>query len=138
MNNEKIYDVLIVGAGPSGSNTAISYKNLNPNLKIGIIDKAIFPRDKICGDALSGKSVRIMEELDLISGVEKLDGSEINRITFGGPNHSHFDVHLKGNKKNDFITKGYVIPRKTFDYFLFNSSTVPSTCVVSTLSQCFP
>ena len=83
MKNEKIYDVLIVGAGPSGSNTAISFKNLDTNLNIGLIDKAIFPRDKICGDALSGKSVRIMEELNLISEVEKLNGSEINRITFG-------------------------------------------------------
>ena len=42
MKNKKIFDVLIVGAGPSGSNTAISYKNLNPDLKVGIIDKAIF------------------------------------------------------------------------------------------------
>ena len=52
MKNKEIFDVLIVGAGPSGSNTAISYKNLNPDLKVGIIDKAIFPRDKSCGDAI--------------------------------------------------------------------------------------
>ena len=98
-----MYDVIIVGAGPAGA-TAALYAERN-NLNCIVLDKAIFPRDKICGDALSGKSVRIMEELDLTSGVEKLDGSEINRITFGGPNHSHFDVHLKGNKKNNFITK---------------------------------
>ena len=115
-----MYDVIIVGAGPAGA-TAALYAERN-NLRCIVLDKAIFPRDKICGDALSGKSVRIMEELDLTSGVEKLDGSEINRITFGGPNHSHFDVHLKGNKKNNFITKGYVIPRKTFDYFLFKKA----------------
>ena len=29
MKNKELFDVLIVGAGPSGSNTAISYKNLN-------------------------------------------------------------------------------------------------------------
>ena len=47
-----LYDVLIIGAGPSGSNAAISYKNLNPDLKVGLIDKSIFPRDKSCGDAI--------------------------------------------------------------------------------------
>ena len=41
----KEYDVLIVGAGPAGSNAAISYKKLNPGLRVGLIDKALFPRD---------------------------------------------------------------------------------------------
>ena len=62
-----MYDVIIVGAGPAGA-TAALYAQRN-NLRCIVLDKAIFRRDKICGDALSGKSVRIMEELDLTSGV---------------------------------------------------------------------
>ena len=115
-----MYDLIIVGAGPAGT-TAALYAERN-NLNCIVLDKAIFPRDKVCGDALSGKSVRIMEELNLTSEVEKLNGSEINRITFGGPNHSQFDVHLKGNNKNNFITKGFVIPRKIFDHYLFKKA----------------
>ena len=113
-------DLIIVGAGPAGT-TAALYAERN-NLNCIVLDKAIFPRDKVCGDALSGKSVRIMEELNLTREVEKLNGSEINRITFGGPNHSQFDVHLKGNNKNNFITKGFVIPRKIFDHYLFKKA----------------
>ena len=116
----RMYDLIIVGAGPAGT-TAALYADRN-NLSCIVLDKAIFPRDKICGDALSGKSVRILEELNLTPEIEQLDGAEINRITFGGPNHNHFDVHLKGNKKNNYITKGYVIPRKIFDYFLFKKA----------------
>jgi len=115
-----MYDVIIVGAGPAGATAALYAER--SNLSCIVLDKAIFPRDKICGDALSGKSVRIMEELDLTSEVEQLGGSEINRITFGAPNHSQFDVHLKGNNKNNFITKGFVIPRKIFDYYLFQKA----------------
>ena len=115
-----MYDLIIVGAGPAGT-TAALYAERN-NLNCIVVDKATFPRDKICGDALSGKSVRIFDELNLTKEIEKLEGSEINRITFGGPNHKHFDVHLKGNKKNDYITKGFVIPRKVFDYFLFKKA----------------
>ena len=52
MKHTETYDVVIVGAGPAGANTAISYKKLNPGLKIGIFDKSLFPRDKSCGDAI--------------------------------------------------------------------------------------
>ena len=115
-----MYDVIIVGAGPAGSTAALYAHRLGLNCIL--LDKAVFPRDKICGDALSGKSVRLMRELNLLEGVEELEGSEINRITFGSPSHSQFDVHLKGNKNNDFITKGYVVPRKIFDNFLFKKA----------------
>ena len=112
--------MIIVGAGPAGSTAALYAHRLGLNCIL--LDKAVFPRDKICGDALSGKSVRLMRELNLLEGVEELEGSEINRITFGSPSHSQFDVHLKGNKNNDFITKGYVVPRKIFDNFLFKKA----------------
>ena len=115
-----MYDLIIVGAGPAGT-TAALYAERN-NLNCVVVDKATFPRDKICGDALSGKSVRIFDELNLTKEIEQLEGSEINRITFGGPKHNHFDVPLKENKKNNYITKGFVIPRKVFDYFLFKKA----------------
>ena len=112
-----MYDVIIVGAGPAGT-TAALYANVL-GLKCIILDKATFPRDKICGDALSGKTVRILKELELIDGIEGLDGSDINRITFGSPSHSQFDIHLKDSQNSRHITKGYVIPRQIFDHYLF-------------------
>ena len=115
-----MYDAIIVGAGPAGTTAALYAHRLG--LKCILLDKSIFPRDKICGDALSGKSVRIMKELDLLDGVEQLYGSEINRITFGGPSHNQFDVYLKGSKVNQHITKGFVIPREIFDNYLFEKA----------------
>ena len=112
-----MYDAIIVGAGPAGSTAALYAHRMG--LKCILLDKAMFPRDKICGDALSGKSVRIMEELNLIDEVGRLDGAEINRITFGSPSNKQFDVHLRESEENNHITKGYVIPRKIFDNYLF-------------------
>ena len=60
-----MYDVIIVGGGPAGA-TAALYAH-REGLKSLLVDKAIFPRDKICGDALSGKTVRIMRELEPVS-----------------------------------------------------------------------
>ena len=98
--------------GPAlAGTTAALYAERN-NLNCVVVDKATFPRDKICGDALSGKSVRIFDELNLTKEIEQLNGSEINRITFGGPNHNHFDVHLKGNKKIITLQKALLFQEK--------------------------
>jgi geranylgeranyl reductase family protein len=115
-----MYDVIIVGAGPAGTTAALYAHRLG--LKCILLDKAVFPRDKICGDALSGKSVRIMRDLDILDEVGQLEGSEINRITFGSPKNKKFDVHLKGTSTNDNITTGFVIPREIFDNYLFEKA----------------
>ncbi len=115
-----MYDVVIVGAGPAGTTAALYAHRLG--LKCILLDKAVFPRDKICGDALSGKCVRIMRDLDILDEVGQLEGSEINRITFGSPKNKKFDVHLKGTSTNDNITTGFVIPREIFDNYLFEKA----------------
>ncbi len=43
-------DVLVVGAGPAGSATALELAR--SGLKVVLVDQHTFPRDKICGDAL--------------------------------------------------------------------------------------
>ena len=118
MNNK--YDIIIVGAGPSGTSAALYASRLG--LKTIIVDKSTFPRDKICGDALSGKSVKYMRELNVLDDVSNLTGSTIRRITFGSPNHKQFDINLSGPKNTGNIKEGYVIPREIFDNFLFEKA----------------
>ena len=102
-----MYDVIIVGAGPAGTSAALYAHRLGLNCIL--LDKAVFPRDKICGDALSGKSVRIMRELDILDELDNLDGSEINRITFGSPKNIQFDVNLKGTQNNNYTNPQLLI-----------------------------
>jgi flavin-dependent dehydrogenase len=92
-----MYDAIIVGGGPAGSAAALYAKHYG--LKTIVLDKSNFPRDKICGDALSGKCIRIMRELDLLKEIENLDGADINRITFGSPSYKQFDLDLKKSNK---------------------------------------
>ena len=112
------YDVIIIGGGPSGSSAALFAHKAG--LKTILLDKSFFPRDKICGDALSGKSVRYMKELDILEDVKKLKGSTINRILFGSPNHKIIDINLTNVKESSKINSGFVIPRKNFDNLLFS------------------
>ena len=117
-----MYDIIIVGGGPAGA-AAVLYAE-KAGLKSIILEKAKFPRDKICGDALSGKTIKILRDLDLIDELEQLEGSHINRITFGSPNNNQFDINLQSGKKENHVHKGYVIPRLVFDNFLFQKASL--------------
>ena len=55
------YDLVIVGAGPAGAIATLYARRAG--LSVCLVDKETFPRDKICGDALSGKAVTILREL---------------------------------------------------------------------------
>ena len=115
---KKDYDIIIVGGGPAGTSAAIFAHQLG--LKAIILEKLFFPRDKICGDALSGKSVRYMRELGILDEVSRLEGATINRLTFGSPSHKQFDVHLVNRHNKSSIKQGYVIKRELFDNLLFD------------------
>jgi len=115
-----MYDAIIVGAGPAGTSAAL-YAN-QKGLKTILLDKSTFPRDKICGDAISGKCIRIIRELNLLEEVSALEGAEVNRITFGSPSNKQFDIHLNKSKKTGTVKKGFVIPRMIFDNYLFEKA----------------
>lgn len=51
-------DVLIVGAGPAGS--FLGYLLAHEGLSVTIIDKATFPRDKVCGGGISNKTIELL------------------------------------------------------------------------------
>jgi len=120
MTMDKHYDIIIVGGGPAGTSAALYAHKMG--LKTIILDKNTFPRDKICGDALSGKSVKYMRELGVLDQVSNLNGSTIRRITFGSPSHKQFDIHLNNPQNKGDIKEGYVIPREIYDNFLFEKA----------------
>jgi len=61
------FDVVIIGAGPAGISTALHLLKRDPALagRILLVDKARFPREKICGGGLSAISQNILKDLDI-------------------------------------------------------------------------
>jgi geranylgeranyl reductase family protein len=118
------YDIIIVGAGPAGCAAALYAAK--DGLKTLLVDKETFPRDKICGDALSGKSVTILRELDLLGKTQNLPGAHIQSIVFSSPNHASFRIDLRNTSLKN-IPKGFVIRRENFDAFMFNEAKNAAT-----------
>src|SRR6476661_8161682 len=54
--DERQADVIVVGAGPAGASTA--YHLAQAGADVLLLEKATFPRDKICGDGLTPRAVR--------------------------------------------------------------------------------
>ena len=117
MINSNKYDAIIVGAGPAG--IICAYQLAKQHLRIALIDKAIFPRDKICGDALS---------LDVANQLHKIDNQlakkfkqfafkiETKGVKIIAPSTESFDIPFQYKNKPRIA---YVAKRIDFDFFLF-------------------
>jgi geranylgeranyl reductase family protein len=126
-SQSQAFDLIIVGAGPAGATAAIYARR--HGLKTLLIDKARFPRDKICGDALGGKSVHILRELGLLESVRQLPGTRVNTIVFGSAKHVEARIDLTRSRRKEFST-GFVIRRRIFDAFLVeHARSAADTCM---------
>src|SRR3990170_1008039 len=74
-------DVLVVGSGPAGSTAA--YHLARHGADVLLIDKASFPREKICGDGFTPRGVKAMLDMGIDPasdpGFVKIDGLRIYR-----------------------------------------------------------
>lgn len=110
-------DILIAGAGPAGASTSIFLSK--EKIRHIIIDKAVFPRDKVCGDALSGKTIGMLRRLHenwqqhFFSDSNK--ALECNGIQFIAPNNAALDVAFRPGNTTDNEAKGFVCKRIDFD-----------------------
>lgn len=116
----KRYDLIIAGAGPGGATAALSLAEAG--LKVALLDKARFPRDKICGDALSGKVLYQLHRLhpSFAQHLRSFPPTlEAWGIRFVAPNRQHLDIPFKADP--DPLKEqapGFTCTRWDFDDFL--------------------
>ena len=117
--------VCIIGAGPAGCSSALQLNQLG--IDCIVIDKAIFPRDKICGDGLSGKVITCLNRIDpeIVKRLEIIDIIKLNSwgVTFVAPNRKNLEVGYRPDYDKNSTTQkskpiGYVSKRMDFDNFL--------------------
>ena len=62
-------DVIVVGAGPGGSSAA--FHLARHGLRVLLLEKTEFPREKVCGDGLTPRAVRSLIKMGLDTTEEK-------------------------------------------------------------------
>ncbi|HMB89403.1 MAG TPA: geranylgeranyl reductase family protein [Rhodothermales bacterium] len=110
------YDAIIIGAGPGGT-TAATYM-ADAGLRVLLLDKDRFPRDKICGDAISGKSVDVLRDLGVVERVMEAGSQASWGITFGAPSGEVVSIPFTKDEDRS-VPPTFVCPRTTFDQILF-------------------
>ena len=75
-------DVLVVGAGPAGSIAALVLARAG--VRVRIVDRARFPRDKLCGDTLNPGTLSILDRLGIAAPIRQR-ALPISGMTISGP-----------------------------------------------------
>ena len=110
------FDVIISGAGPAGTSCAIHL--IESGLKIAIIEKSEFPRDKICGGGLSDRATNALKRMpfDIWNNfLNNCNHLPIEGISITSPKQETATLSCPA-------TYGYTIKRKEFDAFLLSEA----------------
>jgi menaquinone-9 beta-reductase len=102
------YDVLVVGGGPSGA--AAGFWLAERGHRVLIVEKKRFPREKTCGDGLTPRAVRQLNDIglaDRLSDFQRYDG--LRSIGHG------VTLELEWPEHPEFPSYGYVVRRRDLD-----------------------
>jgi geranylgeranyl reductase family protein len=105
---EHVHDVVIVGAGPSGSSCA--YWLADAGWDVVVLEKKQFPREKTCGDGLTPRAVRQLADMDL-------EGALAGSHRYGGLRAFGFgrSIDMQWPDHPNFPNYGYTITRHDLD-----------------------
>ena len=97
-------DVLIVGSGPAGMSTALHLIDADRSWtgRTVVVDRAVHPRDKLCGGGITGDGDRVLEGLGL-----RYDGPQVLvqelELIYRSHNHSmNGDPVFRVVRRNEF------------------------------------
>lgn len=105
-------DILIIGSGPSGTSTALHLIKQNPAWagRTIIIDKAVHPRDKLCGGGVTHMAQNVLANLGLAIEPRNFEIKEA-RLLYRGHSYSFY---------GDPVFR--IVRRSEFDHWLVQTA----------------
>ncbi|MFC4784325.1 NAD(P)/FAD-dependent oxidoreductase [Nocardioides sp. MAHUQ-72] len=76
------WDLVVVGAGPAGAAAALGALAVDPDLRVLLLDRSDFPRDKSCGDGIAPHVVDVLAGVgaaDVVDGWTPIRRLELSR-----------------------------------------------------------
>ena len=110
---EKV-DVVVVGAGPSGS--AAAYFLARRGVEVLLIDKSSLPREKTCGDGLGPRSIEVLDKMGLGGWLTQNGSYRCDRVRLFSNNGDYFEAGIPS--EDTAQPHYYITSRKDLDFKL--------------------
>jgi len=112
-----VWDLVIVGAGPAGSAAALGALHAAPGLRVLLLDRTDFPRDKPCGDGIAPHALDVLAAV----GVHGLLDDKV-------PVHRLELVSGTDRVSRLMARNAYVVPRAELDARLLERAVAAGAC----------
>lgn len=128
MSTAEVHDVIVVGGGPAGS--VMAWSLARRGVRVAIVERASFPREKVCGDFVEPGGLRILEAMQCRRVLD--DSSRLpitctrvfirSRVAYRGEIPYY-------EEKHGLPPLGYIVPRHELDTHLLDRARAASATV---------
>jgi len=126
-------DVAIVGGGPGGA--ACAAICAQAGLQTAVVERAIFPREKVCGDCLNPASWPVLERLGVAETVRALPHARLETVEFMGTDRRVRRFALPRQAKGEIAVKRSAFDRVLLDRAAVLGATVACGHAVTTVEK---
>jgi geranylgeranyl reductase family protein len=79
------WDVVVVGGGPAGAACAAAARRADPTARVLVLDRADFPRDKVCGDGIAPEALDVLAGLGMDTAALTDGYARVSRLRLRSP-----------------------------------------------------
>src|SRR5262245_49312637 len=107
-------DVVVVGGGPAGS--TVAWKLATAGIRVIVLERAVFPREKVCGDYVEPRGLRVLDAMGSLSRLEESNPLPVTHTA----THVESTCAFRGTVPFYGVVEGlahhgYVVPREVLD-----------------------
>ncbi|HST07877.1 MAG TPA: NAD(P)/FAD-dependent oxidoreductase [Gemmatimonadaceae bacterium] len=107
-------EVIVVGGGPAGASTACALAR--DGVDVLVLDRASFPRDKVCAEYLSPQASRVLFDMGVLDQIEASGPAHLRGMRVSAPNGAIADGEFASSHGfRGFRDKGLAIRRTILD-----------------------
>ena len=115
-------EVIVVGGGPAGASTA--WALAREGVDVLVLDRARFPRDKVCAEYLSPQASRILSDMGVLEQIEATGPAHLRGMRVRAPNGHSADGEFASvhHAFHGFRDKGLAVRRTVLDEIILGGA----------------